>query len=155
MEVKYYENLDINKHKKSIFLAGPTPRDGKVVSWRKEAVEILEKLGFDGDVYVPECKNKIISEDYLTYNGVIDWELERLSGASLILFWVPRDLKTLPGFTTNVEFGYHLKTKKVVYARPKGAPKTKYLDYLYNLEYKKEPFESLEDALAYCCEQLR
>ena len=30
----------------SLFLAGPTPRDDDVVSWRPEAVRILSELGF-------------------------------------------------------------------------------------------------------------
>ena len=60
-----YSDEDVKKGIKSIFLAGPTPRDGNVISWRIEACKILEKLGFDGIVYVPEystCKPK---ENYI------------------------------------------------------------------------------------------
>ena len=91
----------------------------------------------------------------MTYNGVIDWELERQDRANIILFWVPRDLVKLPAFTTNVEFGYRLKSGKIVYARPDNAPKTKYLDALYEREYGRNPFNNLEDALKYCVETLK
>ena len=38
--------------KNSIFLAGPCPRDNYEDDWRNEAVEILRKLKFKGDVLV-------------------------------------------------------------------------------------------------------
>lgn len=49
-----YSDQEIIKGKKSIFLAGPTPRKEDIVSWRKEAIKILEENNFDGIVYVPE-----------------------------------------------------------------------------------------------------
>lgn len=154
MEVFYYENSEIIDNSKSIFLAGPTPRDVNVKSWRNEAVDILKKLNFDGIVYLPESKNRAVSDDFLTYGGVIDWEHERLNSSKVILFWIPRDLKTLPGFTTNVEFGYHLKSGKIVYGRPDNAPKTKYLDYVYKREYGREPFNNLEESIKYAVDLL-
>lgn len=42
---------------KSIFLAGPTPRDQQTPSWRIEALTILDGLGFNGIVFVPESSN--------------------------------------------------------------------------------------------------
>ena len=45
-----YSDEDVKKGIKSIFIAGPTPRDGNVISWRIEACKILKKLGFDGIV---------------------------------------------------------------------------------------------------------
>lgn len=29
-----------------------------------------------------------------------------MENADIVLFWIPRNLKILPGFTTNIEFGY-------------------------------------------------
>ena len=49
-----YSDQEIIKGEKSIFLAGPTPREKDIISWRNEAIKILENLGFDGIVYVPE-----------------------------------------------------------------------------------------------------
>ena len=41
----------------SIFLAGPCPRRDYSDDWRFEAFEILEKLGFEGNVITPTNKN--------------------------------------------------------------------------------------------------
>lgn len=154
MKVRFYGDDQIDKNKKSIFLAGPTLRGEIARTWREEAVEILQDLGFTGEVYAPESKSQVVEDDILTYNGVINWELERQDHADIIFFWVPRDLEKLPAFTTNVEFGYRLKSGKVVYGRPENAPKTKYLDALYEIEYGQKPFNNLKDALAFCVKQL-
>lgn len=53
----------------------------------------------------------------------------------------------MPLFTTNVEFGYWLHSGKVVYGRPRNAHKTKYLDWLYKLDYDKDPYTDLETLL--------
>ena len=49
-----YSDEKVIKNQKSIFLAGPTPREENSISWRKEACEILRKKNFDGVIYVPE-----------------------------------------------------------------------------------------------------
>ena len=49
-----YSNEGVLKGEESIFLVGPTPRGKDEISWRKEACNILNKLGFDGIVYVPQ-----------------------------------------------------------------------------------------------------
>lgn len=53
----------------------------------------------------------------------------------------------MPAFTTNVEFGYWLHTGKVVYGRPDGAEKIKYLDWLYELDYSNKPMNNLQKLL--------
>jgi len=114
----------------SIFLAGPTPRSDDVKSWRPEALEHLEEQGFDGTVFIPEDRDGGFKG---TYMDQVDWEHEAISFAGCVLFWVPRDLETLPGFTTNVEFGMLYKTLKqnsVVLGCPPGTPKMRYLLYL-------------------------
>ncbi|MBQ7308519.1 MAG: nucleoside 2-deoxyribosyltransferase domain-containing protein [Clostridia bacterium] len=142
MVERYYEDKKIDTTKKSIFLAGPTPRSNDTESWRPEAIRILKELGFNGEVFIPEFKTEVMQD--LEYPQIIEWELEHLDKASIICFWVPRKLDTMPAFTTNVEFGYHLKTGKVVYGRPDTAPKNRYLDYLYTREYQKQPFSNLK-----------
>lgn len=54
MKINYYENEEVVKNEKSIFLAGPTPRTREFLGWRPQAIEILKNLGFDGAVYSPE-----------------------------------------------------------------------------------------------------
>ena len=139
-----YSDQEIIKGEKSIFLAGPTPRGKDIISWRNEAIKILENLGFDGIVYVPEYSSWKPKTDYVDQAM---WERVGLSNANIIAFWIPRHLPDMPAFTTNVEFGYWLHSGKVVYGRPNDAEKIKYLDWLYKLDYNKEPIDSLEELL--------
>ena len=131
----------------SIFLAGPTPRSNNIESWRKEAIKILEQLEFDGIVYIPECN---FSSTTFDYNKQVSWEWEAMENADIIAFWIPRS-KELPGFTTNVEFGYWVaKNKfKVYYGRPDNAIKNEYLDKLYDwaMYGVLEPYKSLQKLL--------
>ena len=75
------------------------------------------------------------------------WEREGLTKASVIVFWIPRSLPDMPAFTTNVEFGYWIHSKKIIYGRPDDAVKIKYLDWLYELDYNEKPFNNLDDLL--------
>ena len=145
MRVNFSDEV-VLKGKKSIFLAGPTPREEKVASWRVDAVKKLEELGFDGVVFVPEYSTWVPKTNYVDQ---ANWEREALTEATVILFWIPRSLPDMPGFSTNVEFGYWLHSKKVIYGRPDGAPKTKYLDWLYKTDYNEEPFNDLDKLLEY------
>lgn len=143
MEINYSDQ-EVIKGKKSIFLAGPTPRGENAKSWRTDACKILEELGFDGVVYVPEYSTWKPKEDYVDQAM---WERIGLTEATVILFWIPRSIPEMAGFTTNVEFGYWLHSNKVIYGRPDGAPKTKYLDWLYELDYGKKPYNDLKELL--------
>lgn len=144
MKVKYYGDT-IEKNKKSISLCGPTPRNNKVISWRKEALDILQNIGYDGIVYVPELKNEV--QVFKTKYEQLSWERECYINSNVILFWIPRKFPTMLGLTTNVEFGYWLKSKKCIYGRPDCAYRTDYLDWLYNLEYNQKPKNSLDELL--------
>lgn len=139
-----YSDQKVLKGEKSIFLAGPTPRTTNIKSWRKEACEKLEELGFDGIVYVPEYSTWETRGNYLDQTL---WEREALTEAKVILFWIPRSLPDMPAFTTNVEFGYWLHSNKVIYGRPDNAEKIRYLDWLYEFDYNKKPLNDLEELL--------
>src|SRR3989344_6570979 len=99
MNVIYYYDKPPKSFSKSIFLAGPTPRTSDVQSWRPEALKILEEKGYDGVVFVPEKKP---GNDNTKYSPSLasPWEHKMLDMSDIVLFWVPRDLETLPGFTT-------------------------------------------------------
>lgn len=147
---RFYEHNDIVKDRPSIFLAGPTLRnDFFENSWRKDAVEILEKEGFDGAVYIPESMTGDYSAINLDDKGYPQWEWNRLETCDVILFWVPRNLETLPGFTTNVEFGRYITLcpEKVVLGYPVDAPKCTYLGTLYERFNNDGVANSLEDTL--------
>ncbi len=73
---------------KSIFLAGPTPRDPLTKGWRQEALQSLKNKGYDGMVFVPESRDgKWDPEGYVNQ---VEWEEAALKRADCILFWVPR-----------------------------------------------------------------
>lgn len=139
-----YSDQEVIKNKKSIFLAGPTPRNNNVISWRTEACNKLEELGFDGVVYTPEYSSWKPKKDYVDQAM---WEREALTSSTVIMFWIPRSLPDMPAFTTNVEFGYWLHSGKVIYGRPNDASKIKYLDWLYKEDCKKEPINNLDELL--------
>jgi hypothetical protein len=132
----------------SIFLAGPTPRDANVLSWRPGAIEHLSQMGFGGKVFVPEPKSGEWLNEY-THNFF--WERTKmLSDADTVLFWIPR-CEYLPGFTTNVEFGVISERKPlaIAYGRPDDAPHTRYLDELYFAKTGRLPHSSLEKTVRY------
>lgn len=124
MQIVYALQDFPKEYTKSIFLVGPTPREENVKSWRPEAIKILEELGYDGVVFVPEQQGKTFKD----YDGQLEWEVEGLNRADCLLFWIPRDLETMPAFTTNVEFGEWFKSGKAVLGFPKDAPKNTYLE---------------------------
>jgi hypothetical protein len=128
---------------RSIFLAGPTPRSSDVKSWRPEALDYLRRTGFDGDVLVPERKD---FKAQFGYCDQVEWELMGLERCSVVLFWVPRDMVTMPALTTNVEFGMYIKSNKIVYGRPQTAANIRYLDVLYQ-KWQGIPCKTLEQTL--------
>jgi len=126
---------DLNDDGGSIFLVGPSLRSPGLTPWRVEALRILEEdLGYQGSVLIPETPATSIdtyNTDSFDYQAQVEWEYEGLRDCAAIVAWVPRDLETLPAFTTNVEFGLHVREEKFFYGRPEGASKTQYLDWLY------------------------
>jgi len=107
----------------SIMLCGPTPRSPEIASWRPEAIQALEKLGFLGAVFVPEPRSGVWGD----YTGQIDWEWAGLKAATVIAFWVPRNMVTMPALTTNVEWGTWASSGKCVLGTPPGAEHVRYL----------------------------
>lgn len=109
----------------SIFLAGPTPRGPDTPSWRPNALRILESLGYDGVVFVPEYEDASLEYEY---DAQVEWEEKYLNMADCIVFWVPRDIEGgLPAFTTNIEWGKWQASGKCVLGFPREADKCRYL----------------------------
>lgn len=112
---------------KSIMLCGPTPRSTEVVSWRPQVFDILNSIGFDGHVFVPEPRNSNWIGDY---TDQIEWEDQALNIADAIMFWIPRNMKTMPGLTTNVEFGLWANSGKIILGYPDKAENVRYLQHI-------------------------
>ena len=138
MTVYHSDGVLPNDFSSSVFLAGPTPRDRDVPSWRPRAVEMLEFGGVFKKCFVPERKNW---RDGFDYVDQVEWELEALEKCSVIAFWVPRCMESMPALTTNVEFGMFFRENKCVYGRPEDAEHCRYLDHVY------EKFRGLTPAI--------
>jgi 8-oxo-dGTP pyrophosphatase MutT (NUDIX family) len=152
MQVVYAGEEMPEKIVKSIFLAGPTPRDLNVPSWRPYALELLEKFRYDGIVFIPEPRS---GEFTSNYDDQVNWEERFLNVADCIVFWVPRDLEAdpdnfprakMPAFTTNVEFGAWADSGKIVFGAPPDAPKNSYLKH-YAEQYNVPVTETLPGTL--------
>lgn len=137
-----FENPE-DSSSQSIFLAGPSPREKHHPNWRLDALQILEKKQFAGDAFIPLSRDVQLTQ---SLEGQIEWELTYLDKASVIVFWVPRDLETLPGFTTNVEFGMYVKSGKIVLGFPKEAPHMRYLEHLAQINHVPT-FYTLEETI--------
>lgn len=129
-------------YSKSIFLAGPSPRNHEGLDWRTEAIAILDSLDFDGIVYSPVPRGGKWATEY-----PCEWERKNLQRADCIAFWVPRDMKTLPGLTTNIEWGAWYDSGRAVLGFPKEAPHCKYLQE-DAAETAVPTFHTLRDTLA-------
>ena len=122
MRLLYAQEKASSEFSRSLFLAGPSPRGNGEHDWRKQARVLLHRLGFDGMVYIPLPRDGVFQQDDFDHTAQIDWELEHLEKARAIVFWIPRDLRALPGFTTNVEFGRFSRSGHTVLGYPEGTP---------------------------------
>lgn len=150
MQVVYTGEEMPQSFSKSIFLAGPTPRVEEVPSWRPDAIQLLEDMGYDGVVFVPEDREGGV---HLDYDDQITWEEKHLNVADCIVFWVPRDISPdstgfprMPAFTTNIEWGVWEDSGKVVLGAPEDAEKMGYLKH-YAEEFRVPFSETLTETL--------
>ena len=147
MKIRYSQQDIPDELGQSIFLSGPTPRDDSVISWRPQAIEILETLNFTGTVIIPENEG---GERKWNYDDQIEWEWVGLKAATCIVFWIPRELVHMPAFTTNIEWGRWYESGKVVLGYPENTPKMGYLTYCaekYNIPVSHTLPDTLKSAL--------
>jgi calcineurin-like phosphoesterase family protein len=136
---------------KSVFLAGPSLRGDTYTRWRAVAEEMLKEYGFDGTIISPEYVGE--KKDW-SYEGQVEWETKYLNLADVILFWIPRDLRELPGFTTNIEFGEWFKTDKVILGSPTDAVKMAYLKHRAQKQYGQPWYNTLHECIGAVLDKL-
>jgi 8-oxo-dGTP pyrophosphatase MutT (NUDIX family) len=110
----------------SVFLAGPTPRSADVASWRPAVLELIRSQWAGPGrlvVFVPEPRD---GGAWAEYDDQRLWELRWLSVADQVVFWVPRAMATLPGLTTNDEWGWLKDSGRAVFGSPDDAVKVRY-----------------------------
>lgn len=158
MQVVYTGEEMPQSFTKSIFLAGPTPRNNEeVASWRPDAIKLLDDMGFDGVIFTPENRDGQFGMDY---DDQIEWEEKYLNVADCIVFWVPRDISPdskgfpkMPAFTTNIEWGFWQDSGKVVLGAPEDAEKIAYLKH-YAKEFRVPFSDTLTDTLRSAMDRL-
>lgn len=116
----------------SVFLAGPSPERGSgVPSWRPDAAAALAATWLGDEplaVLSPESRGGVRAAHY---EDQTDWEMAARYRAAVVLFWIPRDVRLMPGFTTNVEFGYDVAARRqVVLGCPPDCPNPERNRYL-------------------------
>lgn len=157
MQIVFSDEVIPDSTTKSIFLAGPSPRSLEVFDWRVDAVAYLEKVQFDGIVYIPRWRSqfyKTIEEGEFDYDHQIVWERTARKRADVEVFWLARDIKgKMPGFVTNFELGEDYKLGHVLYGRPDSADKVGYMTLCAELE-QLPVYKSLTDILDVALSQL-
>ena len=141
----------------SIFLAGPCPRENYEDDWRKEAFEILEKIGFTGKVITPTNPDFMKLREKYGDKALLKqttWEYIAMKKASAIVFWVARDIqKKHPAFTTNIEFGDWFDKPGVYSGFPDWAEKNDYLKCRLDMK-KIKYWNNLEELLKHVVKKL-
>lgn len=138
--IKATESLDSLQN--AVFLAGPSPRQIDQSDWRNEAIKLFKELGFTGDILTPV---NIKTKKDLFYEEQIDWEIEAMKKASLIMFWIPRT-EEFPAYTTNIEWGeFHLQPNTIT-GFPDDSIRNRYIDKRLELQGKPR-YKTLRDTI--------
>lgn len=136
-------------HADSIFLAGPVPADGSNKAWRNiEAIPLLEEMGFNGIVYVPEFSSSI---QVRNRQEIRMWELRALYLAHKIVCWLPYPVDLSdpdilsPTLTNYIPADEIIEeySDKILYGRPPQEHES-YIDTLF---HKNKAYDSLEELL--------
>jgi hypothetical protein len=125
---------------RSVFLAGPTS-ELAADSWRPAAAELLADRWRGQEELVvlsPESRDGVRAE---TYREQVLWEREARATATVVLYWIWRDMLLTPGQTTNVEFGYDIALgRTVVLGCPPECPDARRNRYLiFTAEEERVP----------------
>jgi len=148
MKVIYAQQAIPNNISKSIFLAGPSLRTEQTgISWRIKALQILEIIGYDGVVFVPEAETGNFTD--FNYDLQILWETKCLRIADNILFFINGNLENgLLGLTTNAELGQWQDSGKCVLVTEETADSVRYQEW-WAKELKVPAYHNMFDGIKY------
>lgn len=151
MKVVYAQEALPNEINKSLFLAGPSLRPGQEgVSWRIKALEILDMIGYDGVVFVPEAR--VGNFEDFNYESQIMWETRALRASDNIIFHINRNTdQDLLGLTTNDEWGYWKDSGKCILSTELTADKVRYQEW-WAKELKIPAYHELFSAIKHVYE---
>lgn len=148
MELVYVMQEPRNPGLPSIFLAGPTPRRYSLTpTWRPAAVDVLRHAGFAGTVFIPETAP---GGQWPDYDAQVRWEHRMLDEATVVSFWVPRHMETMPAMTTNIEYGMFMRTGKLVVGSPANASHMRYWEETcreYRIPYERTLTDTMHAAV--------
>lgn len=127
-----------NSSKPSIFLTGPIVKsfDGKITSWQTNAIHLLSKWKFTGQILVSNHQNC-----RFTTIEQVKWEYFCLEQATAIVFWSSGELDAI----TQLEFDNYIRLspRRCTYGRTDA----NHLDHVYKKYTKQIPCETLEETL--------
>jgi len=110
-----------------VYLAGPVDREAPETDWHAHAITELRTSGFGGSIVIPVLRPGTAKRPGA--DARIAWEHAAMSRADALLFWIPRALWTLPGLTSNLEWGIWHDSGKAVLGAPAEAPRMRYLRF--------------------------
>lgn len=121
---------------KSIFLMG-VKRNGKYdTEWMSKACAILDEENYDGTVYLPDGREEHSAA-----------EAEAVSNATLIVCWIDKDAQTDKNWSMPFNYGKVLEAGNVLYGRAPGIDMARHIDWLYDADYSREPFDDLRELM--------
>jgi len=127
MEIIYAQEPWPSVVTKTLYLAGPAPRDSAALNWRNEALACLARRDYDGVVVVPLDRQGRMPANFETQMA---WEQTALKRSDLILFWTPPELHQTPDVTTALEFGPLVRGRNMIFGYPQEALQIRALAYL-------------------------
>jgi 8-oxo-dGTP pyrophosphatase MutT (NUDIX family) len=132
---------------KMLFLADSTFQQDKLnSSWRMDAIQWLEQLGYDGIVYIPEDREGSPTNAVLDDEARIRWTHGAQMRSDVIVFWLPADIKSSSDIVTGVELGWLMASGRIILAMPSETEKVRDLR-LYAQQFGVPYYTTLSKAL--------
>lgn len=131
---------------KMLFLADSTFQQDKLnSSWRIDAIQLLEQLGYDGIIYLSEEREGSPGSTFLDDEAKVRWTRGALMRSDVIVFGLPEDLKGPPDIVMGVELGWLMESGRIILAMPSEREARNL--HLYIQQFAVPYYTQLSDAL--------